>query len=104
MRVVILNGTQGSAVDLPLEWTRTGLEAVGFSGFVPFAALPTAGVPTGAGVYVVIAPDGPPDFLAVSPAGWIRGDPTVPIAKLDRKWLPSSPVVYIGSAGLRRRR
>lgn len=84
----------------PTEWTRAGLETVGFSGFVPFAALPTSDVPTGAGVYVVVAPGGAPRFLDASPAGWVRGDPTVPIAKLERKWLPMTDVVYIGSAGL----
>lgn len=87
----------------PKEWTRAGLEAADFSGFVPFAALPTSDVPTGAGVYVVVAPGGAPQFLDASPAGWVRGDPTVTIAKLEQKWLPTTDVVYIGSADLGKR-
>ena len=45
-------GPIGSGLPLPGSWDRAGLEAVGFSGFVPFAALAAAGVPTERGIYV----------------------------------------------------
>jgi hypothetical protein len=42
----------------------------GFTGWVPFTALPAADVPTGPDVYVVVRPtDDPPVFLDTSPAG-----------------------------------
>ena len=71
-----------------------------FAGWVPFAALPTAGVPTGPGVYVIVRPtDDPPTFLDVSPAGHFKGkDPTVPVAELEQLWVSGTRVVYIGKA------
>jgi len=78
------------------------IDLSGFTGWVPFAALPTADVPTGPGVYVVVRPgDGPPSFLAVSPAGHFKGrDPTAPVAELAALWVPGARVVYIGKASL----
>lgn len=72
----------------------------GFVGWVPFAALPTANVPTEPGVYVVIRPsDDPPSFLDASPAGHYQGkDPTVSIAELTQLWVPDTRIVYIGKA------
>lgn len=72
----------------------------GFTGWVPFAALPTADVPTGPGVYVIVRPtDDPPTFLDTSPAGHFKGkDPSVPVAELDALWVPSTRIVYIGKA------
>lgn len=68
--------------ELPV--TTEPIDLSGFAGWVPFAALPTADVPTGPGVYVVVRPiDDPPTFLDTSPAGHFKGkDPTVPIAEL----------------------
>lgn len=88
--------------------TTEPIDLSGFTGWVPFAALPTAGVPTGPGVYVIMRPtDDPPAFLDVSPAGHFKGkDPTVPVAELQQLWVPGTRVVYIGKAnhgGNRRR-
>lgn len=53
-----------------MEWTRQGLAAVGFGGFVRFADLPHSTVPHGPDVYIVfreLADD--LTLLATSPAG-----------------------------------
>jgi hypothetical protein len=56
------------------SWTREGLKAYGFQGFVTFAALPMADVPHESGVYWVIRPPaGPPRFLEESPARHLCG-------------------------------
>ncbi|WP_422745384.1 hypothetical protein ACN27E_24175 [Mycobacterium sp. WMMD1722] len=82
--------------------TTEPVDLSGFSGWVPFAALPDADVPTGPGVYVVVRPsDDPPEFLNVSPAGHFKGkDPTVPVAELQALWVPGTRIVYIGKASL----
>lgn len=78
------------------------IDLSGFTGWVPFAQLPDAGVPAKAGVYVVVRPsDEPPSFLDVSPAGHFKGkDPTVPVAELAALWVPGERIVYIGKANL----
>lgn len=78
------------------------IDLSGFTGWVPFAALPTADVPTGPGVYVVVRrSDDPPKFLDASPAGRYKGkDPTVPVAELQALWVSDTRVVYIGKANL----
>lgn len=74
----------------------------GFTGWVPFAQLPTADVPAEAGVYVVVRPtDEPPQFLDASPAGHFKGnDPTVAASELSGLWVPGARIVYIGKANL----
>lgn len=83
-----------------VEWTREGLAAVGFGGFVRFADLPHSTVPRGPGVYVVLrnrADD--PVFLATSPAGWFKEkDPTVAHSALQDAWVRGAHIVYIGKA------
>ncbi|MDF0528822.1 hypothetical protein P0W64_07720 [Tsukamurella sp. 8F] len=73
-----------------------------FAGWIRFAELPDAGVPSGPGVYVVVRPtDTPPQFLDVSPAGHFKGvDPTELVADLGDRWVPESRVIYIGKANL----
>jgi hypothetical protein len=84
----------------PMDWSQSGLEQAGFSGWVPFSALGTANVPADPGVYVVLRPDNTtPLFLPVSPAGWFKGkDPSVPIADLEKSWVPDASLLYVGKA------
>ncbi|BBY46624.1 hypothetical protein MARA_00540 (plasmid) [Mycolicibacterium arabiense] len=80
--------------------TTEPIDLDAFSGWVPFAALPTADVPAEPGVYVIVRPtDDAPSFLDVSPAGHFKGkDPTVPVADLQTLWVPGTRIVYIGKA------
>lgn len=80
--------------------TTEPIDPPGFTGWVPFAALPSADVPTAPGVYVVVRPtDEPPTFLDTSPAGHFKGkDPTVAVDELQALWVPGTRIVYIGKA------
>lgn len=83
-------------------FSRTWLEASGFSGFEPVSTLQrsVASVPRGPGVYAVLAPTTtPPRFLRANPGGRFKGrDPTVPVATLRGRWHEGTPVVYFGKA------
>src|SRR5688500_2556247 len=81
-------------------FTRQGLSALGFQGFLAFKDIDLSQVPDEPGVYVVLREAaGTPAFLPRSPAGWFKGkDPTVPVDKLERAWPVGAQCVYIGKA------
>jgi len=85
-----------------MEWTRAGLTAAGFHGFVPFADLPASPVPPGAGTYVVVRPDtGPPAFLEANAGRAVPGRRhTEPLTTLEAAWVTGAEVMYIGKADL----
>jgi hypothetical protein len=76
-----------------------------FTGFMCLANLAVSAVPRTSGVYAVVRPtSAEPSFLSNSPAGWSKGDPTLPVAELEQNWIPGERVMYIGKAvNLRRR-
>jgi hypothetical protein len=86
-------------------FSREGLTARGFAGFVPFAGIDLDQVPTEPGVYVLLRePESRPRFLDQSPAGWFQGrNPTVPVAELESAWPDGTHCVYIGKAAAGRR-
>jgi hypothetical protein len=89
----------------PGGFTRADLERLGFVGFVSVKALRNdspiaADLPKDAvGVYIAYREsDRPVSFLRKSPAGRWRGDPTLSLAELRRRWIADSRIVYIGKA------
>ena len=85
-----------------MDFTRKGLADAGFTGFFTIAELRRGRLreaPTGPGVYIVVREAVErPAFLDTSTGGWFNGDPTVPRSKLQEKWVPSTPVIYIGKS------
>jgi hypothetical protein len=81
-----------------VDWSRDALIKRGFTGFVPFAELPSADVPTAPGVYVVLRPVSiEPTWAETSPAGWFKGrDPSVSVDEFRSTWVPGAEVLYIG--------
>ena len=84
------------------RFTQASLEAGGFVGWCRFADLAAqlSSIPREAGgVYVVFRPMlNAPKFLAHSPAGTWRGDPTTPIDELTANRVDGALVLYIGKA------
>lgn len=94
---------------LPASFTRAGLEAAGFTGWMSWHTLRAskfAGVPPRPGVYVVLRPSThEPSFVHPSPAGHFKGqNPSVPGDRLRSEWVPGAETVYIGKADFRKRR
>jgi hypothetical protein len=83
-----------------MKWTREGLIAIVFEGFVRISDLPAAPVPRGPGVYVVLRDRGDgPAFTENSSAGRFKGkDPSVPMSKVESAWVPGAHVLHIGKA------
>lgn len=77
------------------------LGAASFDGFVPLVTLDTPRVPKQPGLYVVVRTSTQaPRFLDTSVGGWFKGkDPSVPVTRLESRWLTTTPVIYIGKAG-----
>jgi hypothetical protein len=84
---------------------RELLEQQGFSGFVRLCAVADSELPQEAGVYVVVrASDEEPEFLSESIGGHFKGhDPSVSLAKLERKWVSGAQVLYVGKADSRQK-
>jgi hypothetical protein len=92
-------------------FSPAALRAAGFVGFATVAQLRAdacGSVPTQLGIYLVLrVSDAPPRFRAQSPAGWFKGvDPTETVSVLQAKWVPGTPLIYVGkaTAGSQRRR
>jgi len=79
------------------------MKSFGFLGFEEVQSLMNnncSNVPHKKGVYFVIKYDDPPEFFMKSVGGnFKRKDPTVPIERLQRKWVNNTLVVYIGQSG-----
>ncbi|WP_142059521.1 hypothetical protein [Pseudarthrobacter sp. B4EP4b] len=84
-----------------MEFTVEGLSSSGFRGFVPFTSLDEhRSELSSPGIYAVLRPDSKMHFTISSTGFWHDDkDPAYPLAKLQRKWELSTPVLYIGKAG-----
>jgi hypothetical protein len=88
---------------LPRSFDRSGLEQVGFVGWLTWDQLRASDfvrVPDAAAAYVVFqsAPSGP-RFAATNPGGRFKGkDPSVSVDILADTWVAGCQAVYIGKA------
>lgn len=87
-------------------FSRAGLEAAGFEGWIPLTTLDLAKVPTTPGVYLAYrVASSEPEFLVASRAGRFKGrDPSSDVPSLRSKWVTGGNTVYIGKATHLRRR
>jgi hypothetical protein len=83
---------------MPMTFTYLSLRRWGFEGFVTIAQLQAdhcRDVPVRAGVYIALCEVTPmPRFSRSSR----RPEWTLPLSTLRSRWVPDSPVVYIGKA------
>jgi len=57
-------------------------------------------IPNEKGIYIIIKETDNIDFRKISTGGHFKGkNPTVPIYKLQTKWIKESSIIYIGKAG-----
>lgn len=89
-----------------MNFTRRGLEQVGFSGWIPFAALRSSTCPRAGGVYVITYPSQRSQrFEPTSCGGWFKGrNPSVSEEVLKANWVEGAEVVYCGKANQLHRR
>jgi len=74
----------------------------GFTGFVTVESLwnDKSCIPKTKGIYLVLDPNGEPDFINPGVGGFFKGkDPNVSIEELKGNFVEDSLVVYIGKAG-----
>ena len=88
---------------LPTGYQRRDLEAVGFVGWLSWAALRTsrlAELPRSPGSYVIYRDAATaPRFVAVGAGGHFKGrDPNVTVETLQAEWVAGAHAVYIGKA------
>lgn len=83
-------------------FTLAWLRDEGFEGFSSIGEIRSRRsiAPAAPGVYVVLRQQlGVVEFLERSTGGWFKErDPSVPIEKLEAKWVPDARVLYIGKA------
>lgn len=86
-------------------FTREGLSALGFAGFIRFLGVDLDLIPAEPGVYAVLREnDSRPTFLEHNPAGRFKGrNPTEPVADLEIDWPDGAHCVYIGKVAAGRR-
>lgn len=90
--------------DTVLMLDLTALEAMGFEAPRTFWTMNRKEPPKHFGAYVVLRTcSDPPSFLQDSTGGTYRKDPTTrPPSELYRRWVPGTPIMYIGAAGLKK--
>jgi hypothetical protein len=97
--------TIAAPLGVPTTWDRPGLEAAGFTGFVPLLGMDRSKLPPRRGIYVVLR-DSATDPLFVSHNPITTRAP-YSLDRLNAKVTRSHPIVYIGKAdskgGLRER-
>lgn len=97
----------GEAPPLPGAFTRPGLTAVGFEGWLTWPKIRKAGyvdIPSLPGVYVIVRIGAaPPAFVHPGTGGRFKGDdPSVPQARLEAEWVDGASVLNIGKADARK--
>lgn len=86
-----------------MDWSLQGLQAIGFTGFVPFPEVADL-IDAGPGVYVVVRPaTSAPIFTSVSKGSRIKGsDSSYLLETVRANWIDGEVLVYIGKADVRK--